>query len=333
MSGQSIVIIFIAIGIAFLIFYLIRNMILSRQVTTDYRNRSKILQAVKSAKAAVERDPKSAEAHFLLGKAFLADKREEQAFREYRSVSRLGITGKNIPETEFRETIATLYTKFHEPEEALREYILLIRKHPENPEYYFQAGKLFPGRNRRDLAEQYLRKAVSLNPADERYRFELGVQYYLAKKIKDATAEFEAAFKLNPANGHVQFYLGKILKSAKDYTGALVYLEKASRDHEHKLGALVEMGSCYMSLRMVDKAIVELERAIHIIVKEDEPDSLYARYFLAMCYERTREFGKAIAQWEIIYAHKKSFRDVGEKLSQYSEYKYENTEKEAAGKS
>ena len=333
MSGQSIFIIFIAIGVAFLIFLVIKNMIHSRQVTPNYQSRSKILQAVKSAKAAVERDPKSAEAHFLLGKAFLADKRDEQALREYRSVSRLGIIGKNIPETEFRETIAALYTKFHEPEEALREYIMLIKKHPENPEYYFQAGKLFPGRNRRDLAEQYLRKAVALNPAEERYRFELGVQFFLAKKIKDASAEFEATLKLNPSNGQAQFYLGKILKGTKDYTGALVYLEKASRDYEHKLGALVEMGSCYMSLRMIDKAIVELERAIHIITKEDEPDSLYARYFLSMCYEKTREFGKAIAQWEIIYSHKKSFRDVGEKLSQYSDYKHENTEKEASGKS
>jgi len=333
MSAQLVVIIVMAIGLAFLIYYLIKNIILPRQVTTDYRSRAKILQAVKSAKAAVERDPKSPEAHFLLGKAFLADKREEQAFREYRSVSRLGITGRNIPETEFRETIAALYTKFHEPEEALREYILLIKKHPENPEYFFQAGKLFPGRNRRDLAEQYLKKAVSLNPADERYRFELGVQYYLAKKIKEATVEFEAALKVNPANGHAQFYIGRILKASKDYTGALVHLEKASRDYDHKLGALVEMGSCYMSLRMVDKAVVELERAVSIIVKEDEPDSLYARYFLAMCYEKTREFGKAIAQWETIYANKKSFRDVGEKLSQYAEYKNEIIEKEAAGKS
>ena len=333
MSVQSIIIILLVVGLIFLVFYLVKNIILPKEVTTDYRTKAKILQAVKTAKAAVERDPKSAEAHFFLGKAFLADKREEQAFREYRSASRLGITGRNIPETEFRETIAGLYTKFHEPEEALREYILLIKKHPENPEYYFQAGKLFPGRNRRDLAEQYLRKAVSLRPAEERYHFELGVQYYLGKKSQYATAEFEAALKANPSNGSAQLYLGKILKAAKDYAGAAVYLEKASRDHENKLPALVELGSCYMSLRMLDKAIMELERAVNIITKEDEPDSLYARYFLAMCYEKNREFGKAIAQWEIIYSHKKSFRDVGQKLSQYIEYKQENSEKEAPGKS
>jgi tetratricopeptide (TPR) repeat protein len=328
------IIIFLAVGVGFLIFYLVRNIILPRRTAAaaDSLNKSKVIQAIKIAKTAVEQDPQNAEAHYMLGKAFLADKREEQAFKEYRSASRLGITGKNIPETEFRETIAGLYAKFNEVEEALKEYVLLIKEHPENPDYYFQAGKLFSGRNRPDLAEQYLRKAVSLNPKEERYRFELGVHFYLAKKIKEANVEFEAAIKLNPSNGQILLYLGKILKDTKDYAGAVPYLEKASRDQEYKLRALVELGSCYMSLKMLDKAIVELERAVNVIKKEADPDSLYARYFLAMCFEKTQEFHKAVAQWEKIYAQKKSFRDVGEKLTQYIEYRQENAEKETSGK-
>ena len=334
MSVQIAIILVLIVGVGFLVFHLVKTVVLPKRAAAaeDYLKRSKVLQAVKLAKAAVEENPQSAEAHYMLGKAFLADKREEQAFKEYRSASRLGITGMNIPETEFRETIAGLYAKFNEVEEALKEYVLLIKQHPENPEYYFQAGKLFSGRNRPDLAEQYLRKAASLNPRDERYRFELGMLYYLSKKIKEANGEFEAALKLNPANGQIQLYLGKIMKDTKDYAGAIPYLEKASRDQEHKLRALVEMGSCYMSLKMFDKAIVELERAVNVIKKEAEPDSLYARYFLAMCFEKIQDFGKAVAQWEKIYAQKKSFRDVGEKLTQYIEYRQGNAESAAAGR-
>jgi len=121
--------------------------------------------------------------------------------------------------------------------------------------------------------------------------------------------------------------MGKIFKDTKDYSGAVTYLEKATRDPEQKLRALVELGSCYMSLKMLGKAIAELDRAVSCIEKEDEPDSLYARYFLAMCYEKTQEFQKAIAQWDKIYAIKKNFRDVGQKLTQYIEYRQENSEK------
>lgn len=315
-------IIFFAAGIGFLTFYIVKKVLLPKRATTqNLQDKTQLLKVMRDAKAAIEKDPQDAEAHYVLGKAYLADKREEQAFKEYRSASRLGIGGKNIPETEFRETIAGLYAKYGDPEEALKEYVLLIKEHPENPEYYFQAGKLFSSRNKSDLAEQYMRKAASLNPKESRYHAELGMHYYLAKRMKDASAEYEAVLKVDPANGQALLYSGKILKDSKDYAGSVPYLEKASRDPDFKLRALVELGGSYMSLRTLDKAISELERAVSIITKESDPDSLYARYFLGMCYEKTREFTKAIAQWDKIYSQKRNFKDVGEKLTQYSEYR------------
>jgi len=323
MSVQTIIILILVIGLGFLIIYFIKNLTLSKKASTaaNFLIKKENLKAMRAAKAAIEKDPKNVEAHYILGKAYLADNREEQAFREFVSVNRLGITGKNVPETEFREAVAKLYAKFNEPDEALKEYILLIRKHPENPEYYFQAGKLFFARHRSNLADQYLRKAVILNPNEDRYHFQLGLFYYLTKRIKEAAVEFETVLKLNPSDGESLLYMGKIHKGSKDYAGAITYLEKAARDHEYKLRALVELGGCYMSLKMLVKAIVELERAVNIIQKEAEPDSLYARYFLAMCYEKSKEYAKAVVQWERIYAQKKNFKDVGEKLTRYSEYK------------
>jgi len=317
------IIIILTVGIAFLLVFLVRNIILPRRaaMAVSQQNRSKLLRKIRSLKAVLEKEPQNAEAHYLLGKAYLTDKREEQAFREYRSASRLGIIGKNIPETEFRETLANLYAKFREEEEALKEYILLIKSHPENPVYYFQAGKLFSGRGRTDLAEQYLKRAVLLNPNDELFRFELGMHYYLGKKIKEAGTEFEAALKLNPEDGQSLVYMGKVYKETKEYLKAVPYLEKAARQQEFKLRSLVELGSCYMSLKMLDRAIQELDRAVSCIENEAEPDSLYARYFLAMCFEKQQEYPKAIAQWDRIYAQKKNFRDVGEKLTKYIDYR------------
>ena len=330
-----VIILVLAVGVGFLAYFLMKNILIPWRAAQarNLLNKSLVLKAIRAAKAVVEKDPQNAEAHYILGKAFLADKRDEQAFKEYRSASRLGIGGKNIPETEFRKTMAALYAQFKEPEEALKEYIALIKMHPENPEYYFQAGKLFSSRNRVDLAGQYLRKAISLNPNEGQYHIELGMLYYLSKRIKEASLEFEAAIKLNPQDGHAQLYMGKINKDIKEYTDAIPYLEKASRIQEYKLRSLVELGGCYMSLKMTDKAIQELERAVNIIEQEAEPDSLYARYFLAMCFEKTKEYTKAIAQWDKIYAQKKNFRDVGEKLTQYIEYRTGAADKEALGSS
>ena len=325
-----VIIIILAAGIAVLTFFLLKNIFQQKKKTSasNLKDKNTVLKAMREAKAAIEKDPQNSDAHYLLGKAYMADKRDEQAFREYKSVSRLGIAGTQIPETEFRETLASLYTKYHEEEEALKEYLLLIKLHPENPEYYFLAGRLFSTRNRADLAEQYLRKAASIYPKEVRYRFELGNLYYTSKKLKEASGEFEAILKLDPTNGLALLNMGKVLKDSKDFSGALPYLERASRDLEIKLRALVELGGCYMSLKMLDKAIQELERAVDIISKEADLDSLYARYFLAMCYEKTQEFTKAVAQWDKIYSQKKNFRDVGEKLTQYIEYRAGNEDKD-----
>ena len=334
MAVGTIVIIILVLGIGVLVPLLVKNVILPRRAAAarNYLNRNDLLKAVRNAKAAIEKNPQDVEAHYLLGKAYLADKREELAFKEYRSASRLGIAGKEIPETEFRETLAALYAKFNEEEEALKEYILLIKQHPENPEYFFNAGKLFASRGRADLAGQYIQKAVSLNPKEARYHFEIGMNHYLSRRLKEASAEFDAATKLDPTDCQAQLYMGKALRDGKEFAAALPYLEKATHDQEYRLRSLVETGGCYMSLKMVDKAIKELERAVNNIVKEAEPDSLYARYFLAMCYEKTKDYTKAIAQWDKIYAQKRNFRDVGEKLSQYAEYRTGIGEKESGAK-
>src|SRR5690606_23913503 len=54
----------------------------------------------------------------------------------------------------------------------------------------------------------------------------------------------------------------------------------------------------------------------------------YARYFLAMCFEKNRELDRAIEQWEKIYAKKPNFRDVAEKLSQYQEFRTDDKMKD-----
>jgi tetratricopeptide (TPR) repeat protein len=317
-----VVAIVLAVGIGFVIFHLVKSGVLAGKTakTRNLVDNSKNLQAIKAGKAAVEKDPKSAEAHYYLGKALLADNRREQALRELKSVSRLGIEGKGIPETEFRQLIAPLYLEFKESEEALKEYLLLIKSQPEIAEYYYNAGTIFNNRNRGDLAESYLKKAISLNSKDPRFYIQLGILLYQGKK-PEAGAVLETAMTLDPNNAAAQYYKGKVLKDGKEYTASLPYFEKASRDQEFKTRALVESGGCYMSLKMIDKAILDLERAVKTTTRDDETDGLYARYFLGMCYEKKQDIPKAIAQWEKIYAKKKNFRDVGEKLMQYQEYR------------
>jgi tetratricopeptide (TPR) repeat protein len=324
------IIIVLAVGIGFLVFFVVKSLAVPKRVDAlaDLIKRGKTQIAIKAAKMMIAKNQRNAEAHYYLGKAYLAEGKTELALMELKAVNQIGIIGKDIPEADFRQNLAQLFVRYSQSEEALKEYLLLIKIQPDKGEYYYWAGKLFSERNRADMAENYLKKAAELSPRDGKIHYELGLMLYKDKKAGEAKAELEAALKYQQDNAQAHFYLGKLQKDSKNYQDALGSFEKAARDAQFKVRALVERGGCFMSLNAVDKAIPELERAVRAITDESGQDSLYARYFLAMCFEKTRDIDKAIVQWDKIYAQKKNFRDVGEKLTQYQEFRADDRMKD-----
>ena len=328
--GLALIIILVT-GIGFLSFFIVRSVVLPQRLEAleGLLKKGKTQIVIKSARRIINRDKHNAEAHYCLGMAYLKENRDELAVEELKLVNQLGIQGKNIPEKVFRENLAQLFFRLNMAEEALKEYLLLLKLAPENGNYNYWAGKLFNEINKTDMAEKYLAKAAELSPKDGKIHYELGLMLYRDKKNREARITLERAAKLPNANpGQIAFYLGKIQKDQKDYTDAAANFEKAARDANIRVKSLVERGGCFMALNAYEKAIPDLERAVKSISDEAAQDSLYARYFLGLCYEKTRKLDKAIAQWEQINSRKKNFRDVPEKLSSYQDLRSDDTMKD-----
>lgn len=330
MTGMLLVIIVLGAGIGFLTFIIIRSLIAPKRVEmlAGLLKQGKAQAAIKAAKAIIAREPRNAEAHYILGQAYLADNKSELALMEYKSVNQIGVFGPTIPEAEFRGKMAQIFIRFNQAEEALKEYLLLVKLEPYQADHYYWSGKLFAERNRTDMALNYLRKAVEIDPRHGKAHFELGILLYKEKKPVEAKAELEASLKFDQDSAQAYYYLGKLQKESHDYVAALLSFEKAQRDADFKVKALVERGGCYMSMGSMEKAIPELERAVKVAGDDGSSESLYGRYFLAMCYEKMRDLDKAIEQWERIYAKKPSFRDVAEKLSHYQEFRTDDKMKD-----
>jgi tetratricopeptide (TPR) repeat protein len=141
---------------------------------------------------------------------------------------------------------------------------------------------------------------------------------YKGKRQEEAHNALQKALKLRPDNFKAYFYVGRILKESRNFAGALAAFENAQKDPDYKIKAVIERGSCYLASKNYERAQSELERAVKLSENDQESNEiLHARYFLSICYERTRNIDKAIEQWEILYSRKKTFKDVAEKLSQY----------------
>jgi tetratricopeptide (TPR) repeat protein len=316
-------IIILAGGLTFLIIFVIRLVLSPRRVESlgTLIKQGKTGTAVNSAKRLIARDSKNAEAHYYLGLAYLAEKKEDDAYREFKILNSLSIQGKLIPEQDYRQNLARLYISHGESEDALKEYLLLIKLAPRQGDFYYQAGKLFAERGKGDTAQEYLQKASELSPKNGDIYCELGILCYKEKKAREAKAALERALRFQKDNSRAWFYLGKLQKDVKEYAGAAAAFEKAAGDPEFHIKALVERGGCYLAQNNPGQALPDLEKAVAAIKDESTSDSLFARYFLGLCYEKRQEIDMALAQWEQIYAHKKGFKDVGKKLLEYREFK------------
>lgn len=330
MSFIVVLIIILGVAVGFLSWFVIRIVAAPRQTKAieDQLKQGHVASAIRGAKAMVAKDPHNGEAHWLLGLGYLSDNKPELALMELKQVGQLGEFGPDFTEADYRRQIAALYERFNQTEEALKERILLTKLEPKSAMNFYEAGRLFEDRGNTDVAINYLLKSIELDQRIAPAHHQLGLIYYRTKRPVEAKNEFELALRGNPDDYEAFFYLGKIMKDMKDYTGALLAFEKATRSSAYKGRALVERGGCYMSEGSLDKAIPELERAVKCIKDESGPEALYGRYFLAMCYEKQRNLDKAIEQWEKIYSKKPNFRDVAEKLSEYQEYRTDDRMKD-----
>ncbi|MBU0928946.1 MAG: tetratricopeptide repeat protein [Spirochaetes bacterium] len=330
MSFVVILIVFFGIAVGILSVFLIRMIALPKRLSAvaDLIKQGRSPAAAKIVKAILAKEPRNAAAHYYLGKIYLSEGKSELALMELKTVGDIGQFDRDIPEPEFRRVIADLYERFGQLEEALKEYILLVKGDPRNAEYYYQCARIFDERGKAEVAVKYARKAVELDQRHGKAHYMLGVILYKTKHPLEARAEFEASLKTDPSNYDSYYYLGKLLKESNDYTGALLAFERAQKSPALKIKALVERGGTYMSQGSYDNAVIELERAVKLSKDESASETLYGRYFLSLCYEKQKNIDKAIEQWEKIYSKKPQFRDVSEKLTQYHEYRTDDRMKD-----
>lgn len=320
----------LAFFILLLAFLLIRSIISPKKTATieKYINAGKYTAAVKRAKAIIAKNPHDAKAHYLLGKAYLADGRAELALMEFKTISKTAFESK-AQEKEFRSMLAQLYERFQQHNEALAEYALLLKLDPKNAEYQYAIGQLFEEVNKTEQAIFHYRQAINLNPRHAAAHAALGLLLFRSKMLTEAKQEISTALSLEPDNTTALYYQGRLLRETKEYAQALIAFEKAARNADLRQKCFTERGLCYMDANSLEKAAFEFDRALKLTTsKNSSPDTLRLRYASAACYEKMRDLDHAIEQWEIIHSVSPSFKDVGEKLGQYRDLRSNDYMKE-----
>ncbi len=280
------------------------------------------------AKQMLTKDKRNVELHYFLALSYIGQGKLEVALMELNKINNLGNFGGFCTELNFRKTIAELFEKFGNSEEALTEYLLLTKLDPYEGDNFYKAGYHFEQRNKGGQAHKYYKKSIELSPHDSEAHFRLGALLFRSKRMGDAKTELDTAIKLDSSNYQAYYYLGKIFQEMKDYQSAINSFEKAQKDPDFRTKSIISRGHCYLGMKNYAQAISEFERAINMTKDDNSKEILYARYFLSICYEKKRDVDSAIEQWEKIYKVKPDFKDVAEKLAQYQDLRTDDALKD-----
>ena len=125
-------------------------------------------------------------------------------------------------------------------------------------------GDIFLTIQKLDLAEQHIKKAITLKPENPGYRYILGFIYSYKCQWDKAIPEFEIAVTTEPDNGEFLRGLGWAVYESGDAAKGLASLEKASRLAPTNANILTDLAVAYLSSANIDKAREYAERAVRL---------------------------------------------------------------------
>ena len=229
MNIGSIILIFVlAAAVFLLLFFVVKSVVSPKKIESLQKliKQGKISSAIKNAKAIIQKDPQNYLAHYYLGKAYLKDNKSELALMELKYVDQHAVFDANLSELEFRQEIAPLYTKFNQPDEALKQYLLLTKLNPRDAENFYNVARIYEAKGKSDAALGFYDKTIKLNKRHVKAHAAMGLLLFRAKQLQEAKKEIDLAISLSPETFSSYYYLGKILKENKDFPGAVKAFEK-----------------------------------------------------------------------------------------------------------
>jgi len=268
--GTTIIVVFIAI-VLIIVILILKKVFSSSQIehAAKLMDNGNYSDAIKILKSLINKNDLNSKAHFLLGECYLRQENFEWAMPEYKNVLKISKYSEGFSEAKVRERLADIFLHYNMLEEAQKEFLLISQLQPNNYQIYYRIGKIFKDRNYLTNAYSYLKKAISINPKHLDSLFLAGEISYDQKRYSDALEELQLVLRIEPEYYKAHYYLGMVHMINQNYNFAIPEFDFAIKDPEFKLVALSQKGRALFESRNIEKAIIELERAIRLIKTEN----------------------------------------------------------------
>lgn len=157
---------------------------------------------------------------------------------------------------------------FTEAEKAYREALSL---EPKEPIYLYNLAITLIRQNKDDEALTYLQQMLEIQPNSYSANKAMAEIYSRKSNFEEAGKYYKKAVEVSPTDPDAFYNLGACLKNTGDYKGAMSAFEKATELKPDFADAYYELSTMYINQNMKEKAISALEKFISL-AKEDHPN-------------------------------------------------------------
>lgn len=254
---------------------------------------SQFAQAEKTLRSYLEKNPSSADAHFLLGYTLFHEQRAKDSLAEFTAGAKY-----QRPQASDLKIVAADYVVLGDFPDADKWLTMVTQETPNDADAWYLLGRTKYNENRFEEAIQCFERTLSLRANDIKAENNLGLSYQGLNHVDDARHAFETAIlwqKSSPVKD-AQPYLnmGSLLADQGQPEQGLPFAQKAVTLAPHNPKAHEELGRVYDLLKMPDKAERELEEAVALA-----PDVSGLHFKLGQIYRRQGKQQLAQQQFDI----------------------------------
>lgn len=186
--------------------------------------------------------------------------------------------------------------------EAAKDANKAIQLDPNNSKYYITLSSIFLITGKVASSRSVLEKALSLNPEDTEVLLKLGELYLYIKDYKKTNEYINQALEINKFNPKIYFLRGYIKMETGDTLNAISDFQITVDQDQEFYEAYIQLGILYASQKN-QIAVDYYNNALNIV-----PNSIEAYYNLAMFYQNTDEYNKALETYTTILAIDTKFK-------------------------
>jgi len=276
---------------------------------------------------ALQMDPGQPRLYNKAAALYLHQKKPEKAVQVLRDACRA-----DPGNAQARGNLAIACEADGRPDEAIGHYTRAIALEPRTPSYYTRLAALYFRGNNDRRALRILAKGLKESERPNSIIascYSIGAQFAASDRIERAVPCFRLIMRHDPSqSGPVLLLVGELYENAGDIKQALRYYTHATAIEPPSAQSFLKLGAAQMQMNMQSavkslahgtrlfpddprllfalgfaqaldeqfrNGIKSFKRVEEIVAESPETMQLSSRFYLyyGMCYERTRQFGKA----------------------------------------